>query len=42
LKVTLPYTEEDKINILMEKSALFRRLVREFELELDFTKEKKK
>lgn len=32
------YTEEDKLNYLVEKSHNFRRLMVEFDLVLDFTK----
>ena len=33
------YTEEDRINYLLHKSANFRRMLNMFELELDFTKQ---
>lgn len=33
-----PYTEEDKLNYLIEKDANFRKLLVVFDLELDFTR----
>ena len=41
MRIDLSYTEEDKINALLYKSANFRRLVKVFELELNFEKQKK-
>lgn len=34
-----PYTEEDKLNLLLDTSENFRRLFDEFDLELDFSKQ---